>query len=169
MFYTCLCFLRSVTGKLVSHLLLGMNFLVVTCGGALALAAGPLESDEALLPVPLSHCESMLQALYSGRLPLKVDSSVERRSVFCTPAPGERTAVWHNEHLTVNLSNDQLEKVKGSMQRQGANNALVQRLCQDAAHRDLLQYLDLVFVFHHRGATLATVAVSPTHCKELPS
>jgi hypothetical protein len=141
---------------------------------ALALLAGPAvatqppassTAEAVLLPVPLSHCESMLQALYSGRLPLKVDSSVERRSVFCTPAPGERTAVWHNEHLTVKLSTDQLEQVRGSMQRQGANNALVQRLCQDAAHRDLLQYLDLVFVFHHADSPLATVTVTPGHCK----
>lgn len=136
----------------------------VTLGWSGVVLAGGEAAAPKVRDISLPHCQSMVEQLYGQRLPLRVDASLERRQVHCGPGLARQTAIWHTDVLTVPLPPEEHVKVLASMRRRGADNRLVQALCQSPAHREVLRYVDLVFAFHGPEGLLATVDVSLDHC-----
>lgn len=126
-----------VIGRLRHEIL--ASLAVLALGWSSAVLAGGEAAAPKVRDISLPHCDSMVEQLYGQRLPLRVDASLERRQVHCVPGMARQTAIWHTDVLTVPLSPEEEVKVLASMRRRGADNRLVQALCQSPAHRETLR------------------------------
>lgn len=131
------------------------------------LAANPAGAQVVLSPLAdLPACERLVADMYKGRLPMPVGVNLVRQAVSCRAGQTKAVLIHHEDRVLEDLSIQDIDRIRPSIQLTGFNNPLVRLRCSEPAFRELLAMADVEFQLVASRAPLGTIRITHSMCSD---